>query len=107
MALKGYQKKYLRGLAHSLQPVVQVGQKGPGAALMKSVNEALDTHELIKVKFVDYKDKDDKLAIAQEIEKACGCEMAGMIGHTAIFYRPHKKPEKRRIKVPERQEDRD
>ena len=50
--LKGYQKKYLKGLAHGLKPVVFIGQKGLSRNLIGSIHDALDTHELIKVKFV-------------------------------------------------------
>ncbi len=46
--LKGFQKKYLKGLAHSKKPLVFVGQKGVTPTLIKAVDEALGTHELIK-----------------------------------------------------------
>jgi RNA-binding protein len=103
--LKGYQKKYLRGLAHGMKPTVFVGQKGISATVTKAVAEALEKHELIKVKFVDFKEKAEKVEIAGMIEKETESELAGMIGHMAIFYRRHKDPEKRMIQVPERQAD--
>ena len=55
--LTSSQCKYLRGLAHKKKPVVQVGQKGMTDALVKALDDALETHELIKIKFVDYKEK--------------------------------------------------
>lgn len=94
------QRKYLRGLAHGLKPVVFVGQKGVTATLGKAINEALDTHELIKIKFVEFKEKAQKTAITERIETDTGAVLAGLIGHTAIFYRPHENPEKRRIQLP-------
>lgn len=94
------QRKYLRGLAHGLKPVVFVGQKGITLALGKAINEALDTHELIKIKFVEFKEKAHKTAIAERIETDTGAVMAGLIGHTAIFYRAHRDPEKRKILLP-------
>jgi RNA-binding protein len=103
--LSGFQRKHLRGLAHSLQPVVLVGQKGATDALFLSVDEALDQHELIKIKFNDFKDKADKKEISAQIQDETGCELVGMIGHTAIFYRQHEDPAKRRIRVPQRAED--
>jgi len=101
--LKGFQKKHLRGLAHKKKPVVFIGQKGMTATVLRSVDEALNSHELIKVKFVDFKEKDLKKQIADEIEKKARCEIVGMIGHTAILYRQHGDPEKRRIKLPVRE----
>ncbi|MCF8079916.1 MAG: ribosome assembly RNA-binding protein YhbY [Desulfobacterales bacterium] len=99
-ALKGFQKKYLRGLAHSLRPVVIIGRQGITGALLKSVQQALNDHELIKIKFNEFKEKEQKAEIAARIEEAAGCRLAGMIGHTAVFFRPHPDPEKRSIHLP-------
>ena len=101
--LQGFQKKYLRGLAHGLKPVVFIGQKGLTDTVVQSINEALNSHELIKVKFIDFKEKEHKKKIAETIEQQTGCEQAGMIGHTAIFYRQHTDPQKRKIKIPQRE----
>ena len=49
--LNGSQRKFLRGLAHKLKPVVIIGQKGFGEAVIHAVEDALNAHELIKVKF--------------------------------------------------------
>ena len=100
--LKGYQKKYLKGLVRDMKPVVFVGQKGISPAVTKAVDESLEKHELIKVKFIDFKEKDQKKVIAGAIEKETASELVGMIGHMAIFYRRQKDPEKRKINVPNR-----
>ena len=90
--LKGSQKKYLRSLAHHLKPLVMVGRNGVSDQLMASVNAVLNDHELIKVKFLDY--KEEKKEIAAEIAVATKSEVVGMIGNIAIFYRQHPQPEK-------------
>ena len=100
--LKGFEKKYLRGLAHKLQPVVYVGQKGVTPAVIDSLEAALTTHELVKVKFVENKEKNAKKAISTEFEKRTGSRLAGLIGHVAIFFRPHPDSDKRRIVLPQR-----
>ena len=102
--LKGYQKKYLKGLAHGLKPVVYVGQKGILPAVLKAVDEALEAHELIKVKFVDFKEKERKEACIAEIVAASAARRVGLIGHMAIFYRPARDPQKRKIRLPQRTE---
>ena len=100
--LKGYQKKYLKGLAHGMKAVVFVVQKGISPAVLNAVDESLEKHELIKVKFVDFKEKDQKKGIVGAIEKETASELVGMIGHMAIFYRRQRDPEKRKINVPKR-----
>jgi len=100
--LKGYQKKYLKGLVHGMKPLVFVGQKGLSPTLIKAVDESLETHELIKVKFVDFKERDQKEEIIRAIEKQTASELVGMVGHVAIFYRQQKDPEKRKINIPKR-----
>lgn len=100
--LKGFQKKYLRGLAHKLQPVVFIGQKGVTGAVCDSLENALNTHELIKVKFVENKEKTTKKEICAQLEQRTDAALAGLIGHVAIFYRAHPNLEKRKISLPER-----
>jgi RNA-binding protein len=95
------QAKYLRGIAHGLKPVVYIGQKGLTDALIRSTEEAFDSHELIKIKFVDHKEKKLKTEIARALEDHTESHLAGMIGHIAIFYKPHPDPEKRKIVLPE------
>jgi RNA-binding protein len=99
-ALKSFQKKFLKGRAHGLKPVVFLGQKGLTANLIDSIHEALNTHELIKVKFIEFKEKKQKAGMAETIEAEAGCQLVGMIGHIAIFYRQHTDPDKRKIKLP-------
>ena len=85
-----------------MKPVVFVGHKGLTETLNRSINDALAAHELIKLKFIDFKEKEVKKQITESIEKTHGCEMVGIIGHTAIFFRRHPEEEKRKIMVPSR-----
>lgn len=98
--LEGFQKKYLRGLAQSLKPLVFIGQKGRTPEFVRSFEQALDRHELIKVKFNDFKGKEQKIDISERLERETGAETVTRIGHTAIFYRQQKDPEKRKISLP-------
>ena len=98
--LTSTQAKYLRGIAHGLKPVVFIGQKGLTDALIRSTEEAFDSHELIKIKFIDYKEKNQKNEIASALESRTGSHLAGMIGHIAILYRQQRDPDKRKIIIP-------
>lgn len=90
----------MRGQAHGLKPVVLVGQRGLTPSVVASVNDALLTHELIKVKFSDVKEKAAKQALADQLASDAPAAMVGMVGHTAIYYRAHPEPEKRRYHLP-------
>ena len=91
-------RKYLRSLAHHLKPVAQVGKGGITDGLIQSVNDALRTGELIKVRFLEQKDEKDQLS--NEIAKRTRSERVGIIGHVAILYRQQPDPEKRKIVLP-------
>ncbi len=99
--LKGFQKQHLKGLAHAYKPVVHIGQKGLSENLADSLEEALESHELIKVKFVDCKDKAQKQELIKQMETTSRCELVGMTGHIAILFRQNRNPEKRKISVPQ------
>jgi len=98
--LKGFEKKYLRGLAHDLKPVVLIGKDGITDRIVRAADEGLSQHELIKIKFNDFKEKNQKETLAGELVVRTGSAQIGMIGHTAILYRPQTDPAKRRIRLP-------
>ena len=105
--LKGFQKKYLREQAHHLKPVVLIGQKGITDQVIESIDQALDDHELIKIKFLDYKEKESKNELAAQIVEQTGAQTVGMVGHTVILFRPRKNPADRKIRIPQREANSD
>jgi len=66
MNLSNKQKQYLKGLAHSLKPVVQLGNNGLTEGVLAEIENALSFHELIKVK-VSSDDKEEKQLIMEAI----------------------------------------
>ncbi|TXD39683.1 ribosome assembly RNA-binding protein YhbY [Lujinxingia vulgaris] len=93
--LTGKQRRYLRTLAHSLKPLVYVGQKGISENLIENVSAQLLAHELIKVKIHE---GDGMVEAAEAIVAGTGAQLAQKIGHTLVLYRPH--PEKPTITLP-------
>lgn len=91
------QRKHLRGLAHGLDPVAHVGGKGLTEPVLDEVDRALGIHELIKIRFLDPEEKKEQ---AQEIAERLDACFAGIVGHVGIFYRAHRDPEKRRVRLP-------
>jgi RNA-binding protein len=85
-ALSNAQKRYLRGLAHDLKPVLQVGAKGVTPAVLAELDQALDQHELIKARVVA-SDRDEREAWIAALVEGSGASLAGRIGHVAILYR--------------------
>ncbi len=102
--LSGAQKKYLRGLAHSLKPVVRIGRGGLSDSLLESLDQALESHELVKVKMVPPATsggfQGSKRELSAAIDERLGSVQAGAIGHVVIFYRRARDPEKRKIRLP-------
>lgn len=96
--LTGFQRTYLRGLAHHRRPTVQIGLAGITEAVLGAVEQALLAHELIKVRLQKPK---DKRAMAAELAGRARAELCGLVGHVAILYRPH--PEEPRIVLPSRE----
>ena len=50
MAVNDKQRRYLKGLAHPLKPVVMIGNSGLTPAVLNEIEQALSHHELIKVR---------------------------------------------------------
>ncbi len=98
MELTSAQRRHLRGLAHALDPVVQVGASGLTEGVVRSVDEALAARELVKVKLDA--DRDERGALAIELAGALGAVVAQQIGRVVVLYRPHKEPKKRKIELP-------
>lgn len=84
--LSNPQKRYLRGLAHDLKPILMVGAKGVSVALLAELELALEQHELIKVK-VAAEDRDTRDAWIGELVDKSAATLVSRIGHTAVLYR--------------------
>ena len=91
------QARFLRGAAHDLKAILQVGGKGITDALVAEVSGALELHELIKVK-VAAEDREVRDAMIADLAGRAGAALVQRIGHTAVLYRPSK--EKRQIVLP-------
>ena len=95
--LTSKQRKNLEKLAHDLQPVVIVGGAGVTDGLVSMVENSLAAHELIKVKFNEYKDEIRELT-ADLCEKT-DATLVRIIGFTAILFREAEEEEDRKIKL--------
>jgi len=88
----GKLRKALRAAGHHLSPIVQVGKEGVTAAVLNQLDEALETHELVKVK-VGSESPEDRFEAAARLASAPGARLAQVLGRTVLVYRKHpKKP---------------
>lgn len=95
--LTSAQTRFLRGQAHDLKAMLQVGGKGISDTLVAEIDNALEHHELIKVK-VSAEDREGRDAMIGEIAQRTGAALIQRIGHTAVLYRQSK--DKRHIVLP-------
>ena len=94
MILTSKQRKYLRSQAHHLKPVVLIGKLALNDSVLKSINQSLEHHELIKIKFNDH--KSSKEMLIKDINKSLNSGTVGMIGNIAIIYKQNEEIDKRR-----------
>ena len=85
------QRQYLKGLAHTRQPVVMIGNQGLTAAVLKEIDQALGAHELIKIKAAS-NEPDTRSTWLDEICTATGAASVQQIGKVLVIYRAAAKP---------------
>jgi RNA-binding protein len=87
MSLTNKQKQYLKGLAHPMKPIVQLGANGLTEGVVAEIELALTHHELIKVK-IPSDDRDEKALIMDAIIGETKSQKVQSIGHVLVIYRP-------------------
>jgi RNA-binding protein len=97
MPLTGAAARFLRSLAHPLDPVVQVGKSGVTNDVIAAVDAALLDHELIKVRLMLDEAVDRKISAAK-LAASTASDVAQIVGKIVVLYRP--RPKKPTIKVP-------
>ena len=84
--LTGKQLRFLRARAHNLKPVVIIGAERCTAGVIQHIDQALEQHELLKVRLTDA-DKDEVIAAVEALTQGTSCIVAQRIGHTLVLYR--------------------
>ena len=94
MKLDTKQRKTLKSKAHHLKPVVIIGKMDINDSVIKTVSESINSHELIKVKFNQHKDR--KRELIEIINKKTKTQLISIIGNIAIIYKQNKDINKRK-----------
>ena len=97
VALTAAQTRFLRGQAHDLKALLQIGNEGVTPAFLAELDAVLEQHELVKVK-VAGEDREARDAMIGELAEKADAALVQRIGHTAVLYRPSK--ERRQIVLP-------
>lgn len=97
--LTGKEKRYLRSLANTLEPIVQVGKAGVNDSVLFSLNEALEARELVKVKVLK-NCMDEVKDVAEALAEESHAELVQVIGRNVLLYRRH--PKKPIIELPKK-----
>lgn len=93
------QRAYLRGLIAVQQPIMQIGKNGITEALVKTLSDALEAHELIKLTVLETC-PDTPRAVSDALCQALDCDPVQVIGRKISLYRQASEPDKRTILLP-------
>ncbi|MDP6461079.1 MAG: YhbY family RNA-binding protein [Gemmatimonadota bacterium] len=98
MELRGKDRRYLRGLGVSLKPAVLVGKASATPGVLAQIQDALEAHELVKIRLLESVEGNRKI-VSAELAAAAEAELVQVLGRTALLYRP--RAEKPVIELPQ------
>ncbi len=96
--LTNAQVRKLKALAQHLEPVARVGKGGLSEPFLKSVDEALTCHELVKVKFADF--KEEKKELAPVLAEKTASLLVMQVGNVVVLYRENPDPARDHVLPP-------
>lgn len=89
--LNSRQKRQLKSIAMTKNAIFQVGKDGVNQNQTKSISDALEAHELVKITVLKTC-SDDIRAVALDIASATKADIVQIIGRVIVLYRPSKEP---------------
>ena len=91
------QVRKLKGAAQRMDPSLKVGKQGLSEPFLKSLNEELTRHELVKVKFAEFKEQ--KKDLAPQLAQKTGSHLVTLLGNVAVLFRRNPDPQKQKIQL--------
>lgn len=91
-------RNYLRKRAHELKSIVTVGKQGNDERIVRALDEALSSHELVKVRFQNF--LDERRELANTLASSVKAEVVTIVGHVAIIFRQNNDHADRVIHIP-------
>lgn len=96
-SISAAQRRKLKGMAQRMDASIKLGKNGVSEGFLKELGDALDRSELVKVRFVEFKDQ--KKELAPQIADQTQSELIARVGHVAVYYKQQDDPAKRRIEI--------
>jgi RNA-binding protein len=93
--LNNKQISKLKGMGQLIEPIIRIGHAGLSDALIASLNQALNDHELVKVKFSDFKDQ--KKILSPQLAERTNSYLVMRVGNVVVLYREQADTAKRKI----------
>lgn len=84
--LTNAQIRAFKARAQLLKPTLKIGKDGISPAFLAALDDALKYHELVKVKFDDFKDQ--KKELSPQLAEKTGSHLVTRVGNVAVLYRP-------------------
>jgi RNA-binding protein len=94
--LNNAQIRKLKAMAQRMDASLKVGKQGLSDGFIKTLNEELDRHELVKLKFVEFKDQRKELA--PQLAERTQSHLVTLLGNVVVLYRPNPDESKQKIK---------
>ncbi len=96
-SLTSSQARKLKGMAQRMEPMLKVGKAGLSDAFIRTVDEALAQHELVKVKFSEF--KEEKKVLAPQLAEKTHSQLVHRVGNVAVLFRRQADPQRQRIRL--------
>jgi RNA-binding protein len=95
-ALTNPQIRKLKGLAQRMEATLKVGKQGLSESFLKSLDEELSRHELVKVKFAEFKEQ--KKELAPQLAEKTHSHLVTLVGNVTVLFRRNPEPARQRIR---------
>ena len=92
------QRAVLRGLANTLDPVMQIGKDGLTENSIAQIDGVFEARELFKINVLKNSDEDTR-SLAQKLQEITGCDIVQCIGNKLVVYRKSKKKNFKHIQI--------
>ena len=94
--LNNAQLRKLKAMAQRMEASVKVGKQGLSDAFIKSLDEELARHELVKVKFAEFKEQ--KKELAPQLAERTHSRLVMQVGNVVVLFRRNAEEAKQKVK---------
>jgi RNA-binding protein len=95
--LNNAQVRKLKAMAQRMEATVKIGKQGLSEGFIKSLDEELSRHELVKVKFAEFKEQ--KKELAPQLAERTNSRLVMQVGNVVVLFRRNADEAKQKIKL--------